>query len=165
MIAAVIFMIALGGIITALLTSSALVDANRETVLAYHGAQSALESMRGVVDYQEIFVRFSADTADDPPDPTIPSPGHLFAVRGLDPRPGDLDGFVGEIFFPVVGTILREDVLDQDFGTPRDLTGDGVVDGVDHSLDYRMLPVRVRLEWTGKGGDRELEFVAVLADI
>ena len=86
-------------------------------------------------------------------------------MRGLVPDPADPDGFVGEIFFPVVGTFLREDVLDPDFGTPRDLNGDGVVNGADHSLDYRMLPVRVWVEWTGEGGERELEFVAMLTDL
>jgi len=59
---------------------------------------------------------------------------------------------------------LREDVVDNALGMPRDLNGDGVVDTNDHSLDYRLLPVRIRFDWTGKGGRSTLEIKTLLAD-
>jgi hypothetical protein len=49
-------------------------------------------------------------------------------------------------------------------GMPRDLDGDTFVDGDDHAGDYQILPVRVRLEWQGKGGARVLEVRTMVTD-
>jgi hypothetical protein len=64
----------------------------------------------------------------------------------------------------VQGTELREDVVDTDLGLPRDLNGDGAIDGADHSADYRILPVRVTVSWTGQNGVRSMDFVTVLTE-
>jgi hypothetical protein len=57
---------------------------------------------------------------------------------------------------------LREDVVDAALGMPRDLSGDGVVDGLNHAGDYSILPVRVRVEWSGARGDETFELETIL---
>jgi hypothetical protein len=57
---------------------------------------------------------------------------------------------------------LCEYVTDMGLGMPRDLNGDGAVDTADHSLDYVILPVRVRVTWQGVGGARTVETSTVL---
>src|SRR4029077_3113943 len=102
---------------------------------------------------------------DDPGGPAT-APGANFAVTGLSTVPGDADGMVGEYIFPteLVGGVaqLREDVVDARFGMPRDPDGDGDVDSIDHSGNYRILPVRVRLRWKGMNGVRVLELESIL---
>jgi len=60
--------------------------------------------------------------------------------------------------------ILRENLELPDLGMPRDLTGDFVVDANDHSLDYTILPVAVRLVWDGENGQRQLVLYTLLTE-
>ena len=85
-------------------------------------------------------------------------------MPGVSPRVGDPDGMAGEVIFPGGGFVLREDVTDRQLGMPRDLNGDGAWDGVNHADDYTVLPVAVRVRWTGAGGPQNLFFVTTLAD-
>ena len=164
LIALTVMTIALGATTTTLVASTSLSHANRETALAVDAARSALESVKGEV-FAAAFVSFNDDPADDP-GAAGTAPGKYFAVWGLGLRQGDPDGFVGEIIFPGDGVALHEDYVDREMGMPRDLNGDLVIDvgGVDHAGDYNVLPVKVRIEWTGKSGDRELEFVTVVTE-
>ena len=95
-------------------------------------------------------------------------PGAEFVVWGLDSADSAPEGVVGEIRFPTLAGIggleLREDVEDGSLGMPRDLTGDGLVDRIDHRDDYLLLPVNVTLRWKGKTGVRTLEVQTLLAD-
>ena len=50
-------------------------------------------------------------------------------------------------------------------GTPRDLNGDGDVDQEDHSGDYQLLPVVVRVRWAGSSGFERVELKSMLADL
>jgi hypothetical protein len=78
---------------------------------------------------------------------------------------GDADGRVGEVIFPNGGngaTFLAENEVDPALGLTRDLNGDGAIDALDHSGDYRLLPVRVRVAWSGATGDRQIELEALL---
>jgi len=59
---------------------------------------------------------------------------------------------------------LREDYVSADWGMPRDLSGDSVIDDLDHSLDVILLPVTVRLEWRGSFGPRTYQIQTMLAD-
>lgn len=83
-----------------------------------------------------------------------------FAVAGLEPRKDDPDGTIGELIFPVAdgpeGPELREDVAG------RDLNADGVIDSEDHTNDYVILPVTVRVEWKGTRGVRQIELHSLL---
>lgn len=158
-----VFSIGFGALAMTLISSTSLRESNRETALAVEAAQSAIERVRGEV-FDRAFASFNADPADDPGGAGT-APGNLFAVRGLNVRRGDADGFVGEIIFPGDGFELREDAVDDALGMPRDLTADAVVENVDVADRYTILPLRVRIEWTGASGDRFLEVVTSIAEI
>jgi len=160
LLTATVFTIGIGAVASSMVASRSLGNTVRETNRALEVGQSAVESVKGEV-FEEAFVRFNATAADDPA--LGDSPGNFFAARGLNLQVGDADGFVGEILFPGDGVQLREDFVDPELGMPRDLNGDGVVDAVDHSGDYNVLPIRVRLQWTGETGARSLDFVTLLA--
>ena len=60
---------------------------------------------------------------------------------------------------------VREDLVMPELGMPRDLSGDGVIDDQDHSLDYVLLPARIQIDWRGAGGDAHVEFHTVLMGV
>ena len=120
-----------------------------ENAIATEAARKNLEFMR-IHELTEVFARFNADPADDP-DGAGTAPGQNFQVEGLSPRAGDADGMCGRIRFPGDGIDLREDVNDGQLGMPRDLNLDGVVETVDVSDSYVILPVEVRIEWRAEG--------------
>jgi prepilin-type N-terminal cleavage/methylation domain-containing protein len=162
MISTTVFLLVAGAVVTAVVVSNALNTTNRETALASRAAQSALEEMKAVT-FSEVFARYNDTAGDDPGAGS--SPGSAFVVEGLDLQDGDADGFVGTIEFPGTGKELIEDVDERDLGMPRDLNGDGGTDAADHAGDYRILPVRVTVEWSGKNGERALELVTVLTEL
>ena len=137
---------------------------NRESGLAQQAMSAVLENMGGG-EFSSIFRRYDSITADDPA--LGPAPGPDFAVPGLDPLADDLDGRVGKIILPELdtggGVELREDLDMPELGMPRDLNGDGFVDGADHSGDYQVLPVLLRLDWSGRNGKRHTEVRTILA--
>lgn len=142
---------------------------NRENAIAANAARSMLETLRNVR-LENVYRLYNADGLDDPGGPGT-GPGSSFAVDGLDVRRGDPDGMVGELVFPgvevnapgdPVDLELRENAVDETFGLPRDLDGNSIIDGADHSADYYILPVEVRLQWTGKTGEREYSVFATL---
>jgi hypothetical protein len=163
MVAVALLMIALTGLTTLLTSSMSLERSNREMGLALEAAQSTIEQLRGEA-FNEVFLRFNRDPSDDPA--LGASPGADFAVRGLNVRPNDADGMVGEIIFPGNGFVVREDFVDRDLGMPRDLTGDDPQwDNLDHDgTDVIVLPVRVRIEWRGRNGDQALQLVTTLGE-
>jgi hypothetical protein len=120
-------------------------DANRERGLALASACRAVEELRGgEPPFEEIFASLQANGG--------------FLVPGLEPREGDADGEPGSIEFPTAPAApsqLREDFTASFLGLDADidLNGDGVVDALDHSGDYLLLPVAVRVEWEGIAGD------------
>jgi len=163
MISSTVFLLVAGAVVTALVVSSALNMTNRETALASRAAQSIIEELKGTA-FDEVFVRYNTTAADDPALGT--SPGDGFAVEGLDLQADDADGFVGSIEFPGTGATLREDGEDVELGMPRDLNGDGPpLDVDDHADDYRILPVRIVIRWSGQNGDRTFELVTVLTEL
>jgi type II secretory pathway pseudopilin PulG len=162
-IAITLMLVAFAGVLSTVVSTTNLNRTNREMGLAAEAAQATIESMKNAT-LAEVFARFNASPADDPGGAGT-SPGRNFAVPGLNVRPGDADGFVGEIQFPTAGNQLREDVVDAALGMPRDLNLDLAVDGADHSLDYGILPVRVRVQWTGAGGNRQIDIVTTLANL
>lgn len=161
LVASTVLVLGMLGAIGTLTTVSRLGESNRESILAYQAARSMVESLQAEA-FEEVYERFNADPADDPGGAaTAPGPG--FDVPGLAPQAGDADGLAGRVLFPVsAGNVLREDLVDASFGMPRDLNGDDVVDGDDHTFDCIVLPVRVRIEWTGRSGDRFVEFTNIL---
>lgn len=137
----------------------------REVTLARQAARQVLEQMQGEP-LAQVFARYNASNLDDPGGVGT-APGNRFAVPGLQPRLDSPDGMVGEIVFPIVDVAgvaqLREDVVDAGLGMPRDLNGDGLVDSVDRSADYELLPVLVRISWRGRNGPAQVELKTLLA--
>lgn len=133
---------------------------DKEMSLATAAARQTLAEVQASA-FDQVFALYNSNPADDPGGAGT-APGSGVLVLGLDPQPGDLDGFVGEVIFPsVTGGVseeLREDVESVALGTPRDLNGDGAVDALDHSGDYQILPVVVRFRWQGAGGPASVEF-------
>ena len=134
----------------------------RERTAAATAAMNLLERMRGET-FAELFALYNADPADDPGGAGT-APGAGFLVQGLSPVPGDPDGFVGGIVLPAAGPPLREDVQMPRLSLPRDLNCDLRIDAEDHADDYRVLPVTVRIRWTGMAGEGRLEMSTMFAD-
>jgi len=137
---------------------------NRENAIAADAARTAIELMRNV-EFNEMYARFNPDPMDDPEGPGT-APGQLFAVPGLNVIPGTMGNMAGRIELPVVNAAgsfqLREDVVDDDMGMPRDLSGDSVIDSADHAADYVLLPVRVTVAWRGATGERRFQMFTLL---
>lgn len=151
------------GIATVVTASFTLVSVNRETATALEAGRRVVERMAAAVPFPSVFAAYNDSTADDPPGMTCPGPA--FTVAGLGAPGAQGGGGSGMITFPVLegaGTELREDVYDFDLGLPRDLDLDGQVDAEDHSSDYRILPVTVRLSWKGVTGERATVYRTLL---
>lgn len=156
-----VLMVGLGAGVLSLVTSMALARTAREQSLALQAAESVTEALLATP-YHEVFVRYNGTTADDPDPLTGPSPGDSFDVDGL--TPWDDEDAVGAIFFPGDNVLLLENVDDPVLGMPRDLDLDTLIDNVDHSVNYRVLPVHVRVRWRGGRGEREISIVTTLVN-
>jgi len=159
-----ILLVALGATLGTISTFTALERSSRETSVAQIGARAMLEQIQATP-FPDIFATFNTDANDDPAGAGT-APGAGFAVAGLDAQAGDADGFVGRIILPATAgapSVLREDLADDAFGLPKDLNGDGAIDADDHSTDYVVLPIRVRVEWAGPSGNRATELQALIA--
>lgn len=136
----------------------------REAAKATQAAREILERIHAEA-FPEAFRRYNGDLADDP-GAAGTAPGKNFAVDGLSARAGDPDGLPGEVLFPCAANQpgrLAESAVDAALGMPRDLNGDG--DTTDTMADnYRILPVRVRVAWTGPGGPGLVEIRTMLGN-
>lgn len=165
-VALAVVSVGLLGFSKAILDAMVLNQTNKESGIARRAAQGILADIEGTA-FDEVFARYNETVADD-----IGAGDHLlgvFPVEGLRLRDDDADGFAGEIVFPDAFSLggqleLREDFDDASFGMPRDLNLDGVVDGDDHSADYKLLPVLVRVSWQGRAGASKVEFRTVLIE-
>lgn len=129
----------------------------QQTGIAAEAARAAIERMRAVP-VEELLATFDADPANDPGGAGT-APGSTFAVEGL--APGALGAPVGRIVFPMDGVRIAEDITDEMLGLPRDLNGDGAIDTLDHRDDWVVLPVRIRLEWSPRGGPGTLRSLEI----
>ena len=159
-----VLVVAVGGTLGTLSAYVRLDEQTAQRSVALRAAEQQLERLRSEP-FGELFERYNADPTDDPVG-LLPSPGEHFAVAGLDVQPGDLDGFVGRILMPedpaTPGT-LREDLVNQDLGTPIDLDLDGIIDAADHTLDHVLLPVRVEVRWAGPAGLQSVTLDSTIA--
>lgn len=168
MFAAAVLAIAISGSAGAMLSAMQLDRVNRERSLALQSARRVIEQAQDV-DFAEVFAAYNSVAGDDPVAMVALGtvPGASFACNGLTVQNNDPDGVSGEILFPTVLTAgvleLREDSVDAALGMPMDLNMDGVIDALDHSGDYLILPMRVRLSWTGVTGERSADLVTILS--
>ena len=137
----------------------------REQATAVEAAMNTMETLRATP-FIDLFTSYNTNPADDPLGPGT-APGPLFDVQGLDAiiEPGGIARPIGTIVMPDVNGIVREDADLPDLGLPRDLSGDMVIDAADHSNDYLVLPVIVRIEWRSRLGPREFEMSTMFVDL
>lgn len=168
MFAAAVLAIAISGSAGAMLSAMQLDRMNRERSLALQSARRVIEQAQDV-EFAEVFAAYNSVAGDDPVAMVAAGtvPGGAFACSGLTVQNNDPDGVSGEILFPTelnAGVLeLREDFVDAALGMPMDLNMDGVIDALDHSGDYLILPMRVRLSWTGVAGARSADLVTILS--
>lgn len=150
-IAAAVLAVALTGLLSVMVSANTLRKVNRESAMANQAARELIETVQGQ-NFNTVFQTMLAAPA--------------FDVDGLRVQVGDADGSVGEVQFPTasVGGVdqLREDVVDPALGMPRDLNGDGLIDNLDHSGDYVLLPMRIRLQWRSVTGNRTLDIETLM---
>jgi hypothetical protein len=161
---AVLLLLAIGGLSSAVLTTRQLAKVNEESAMADAAARQMLEQLHSVP-FGDVFATFNTDPDDDPGGAPGTAPGTSFAVLGLSAAPDDGDGLPGRILFPTATVFgveqLREDVVDDAMGMPRDLNGDGDDDD-DASDDYVVLPVTVFIEWRGTAGRQSVQLSQLL---
>jgi prepilin-type N-terminal cleavage/methylation domain-containing protein len=157
-------------LVAGFLLVSTLTAATRQRALNGENARAAevlratIETLRNE-DLGALALAYDPDPLNDPMGPGT-APGSSFDIPGLRPVEGDPDGRVGEILLPLIdaapaGSVLpqwqvREDAVLPELGMPRDLNGDDRIDDLDHTGDYRILPVLVRARWQGQFGPRTL---------
>ncbi|MEM7518092.1 MAG: prepilin-type N-terminal cleavage/methylation domain-containing protein [Planctomycetota bacterium] len=193
MVVLTILTVAMGMYASTVISTAKLRAIHRETSIAAEAARATIERMHNVP-FAEIFARYNANGEDDPegadtaPGAFFTVQG-LDALPGSEGFVGEviLPTGTARIEVPVeidpatqrlidLGRIspprpvfknelqLREDVQDERLGLPRDLNGDNVVDDADHSDGYVILPVRVRLSWQGRQGNRTYELSTMLTE-
>ena len=149
------------------LTGSTIVSISNYAQVAKENslARAALSTQLQILQsypFADVFRDFNESDADDT---SVDAPGPGFDVLGLNPVQGDPDGRVGRFELPTPATdptVLREDLMLPDLGMPADLNADGLFDDQDHSGDYRMLPMRIILEWDGRMGPSQLTLETVI---
>ena len=158
MVSVVVLVVAVGTSLGSMTTFNDLAESDRELAIAYTEAERAIEKIRNE-DFANIFATYNQDSGDDPPGADA---GPSFDVEGLEGHDG---GSAGSIVFPVDpddSGYLREDLVLPLLGLPRDLNGDGVIDSANHATDHIILPMFVRLDWTGASGNRSIQLPVYL---
>ncbi len=190
LISVVVISLSSFGFLAASITSSALDAESRTVAVATLLTRRVLEEMQAVP-LDDVIASYNANTTDDPRGAGTAS-GSTFTLETKDVRLVT-DAYVDDCNLTLVDTtyakaeastaipksmdvsimlpttttgaveVLRENAIPAELGGPADLNGDGVIDGVDHSADYRILPVVIELQWpTADGGTRTVSYSAVL---
>ncbi len=157
-----VVVIAILGIMSALVSASRVDEATAEQVRALNGCKTMIETMRQVP-FAEVWARFNSNPADDPGGAGT-APGSNFAITGLRAQPGDGDGMPGQIIFPETGGNLSETAIDARLGMPvaKDLNGDNDAVDVNVNTTYLILPVRVVVDWQSASGRYHMEITTFL---
>ena len=136
-----------------LLSSHMASNTTHEATLAKEAARSMIEQLQAMP-LEDIYPTYKASQA-----------ASGFDVRGLDAPLDDADGKPGRILFPEQGGFLSELVVKPQYGWPMDMDRDGAVTSANVSATYKRLPVVVRVEWRGSGGDGLVEFRTVIGGL
>ncbi len=147
-----------------LLSSQMASSTTHEATLAKEAARSMIEVLQATT-LASIYSTYNANGADDPGGVNT-APGSGFAVRGLEAPLDDADGLPGQILFPELGGVLSELIDRPQYGWSMDMDRDGDDSGTANvSGTYKRLPVVVRVEWRGSGGDGLVEFMTVIGGL
>ncbi len=168
MISATVLVVGLLGFAQVIAYSVGSTTTNQETNLAVEAARAKIEEIQ-TANFDDLFALYNPIGGDDPGGAGT-APGNTFTVPGLQPDPNDPDGIVGQVIIPTMvgatgGWEIREDFQSAGLGTPRDLSGDGVIDQLDHSGDYGIMPVQVQLQWRGVRGVSRMDFKVLVAPL
>lgn len=168
MISAIVLVLGLLGFVRVIASSVGSSSRNQESNQAIQAARAKIEEIQ-TANFTDLFRLYNAAGGDDPAGVGT-APGATFTVPGLQPDPNDPDGIVGQVLLPTMvgaGGVweVREDLQSLSLGTPRDLSGDGIIDQVDHSLDYGVMPVQVSLQWRGVRGVSRMDFKVLVAPL
>jgi hypothetical protein len=161
-----LLMLGLVGYLQVIVLTAAAAQTAREQTLAAQSVRRVAEEMKAHT-FADVFALYNTNPNDDPGGAGT-GPGRNFAIAGLTAAPDDVDGFVGEVDFPTSAnnlSVLRENIADARFGTPRDLNHDGNIDGANHATDYQLLPVVVRARWRGKSGIGTFQVKTLLVEL
>jgi hypothetical protein len=153
-------MIVLLGFSRMLLSSHMASSTTHEATLAKEAARSMIERLQATP-LADVYAEFNANPADDA-GMAGSAAGADFAVRGLEAPPEDADGLPGRILFPEAGGVLSELDIQPRYGWPMDMDRDGDVLTANVSATYRLLPIVVRVDWHGSGGNGSVEFKTVV---
>lgn len=159
LVASAVLSVAACAVTAAMIHGMAVGAMNTETQEAQDAARKVIEDLSSVP-VREVFARYNTNPEDDPTGYETAVGNVLSLVSSTGAK------LEAEIIFPNAGDVtqIREDVQDPVLGLPRDLNADSVIDDLDHSQDYVMLPVRVRVTWQGVTGERSLDMCSVLLD-
>jgi hypothetical protein len=146
-----------------LISSHLASSTTHDATLAKEAARAMIEELQAMP-LAQIYPAHNASGADDPGGADTAAGPH-FAVRGLEAGPTDADGMPGRIFFPERDGHLSELLVQPQYGWPMDMDRDGDALTDDVSGTYRLLPVVVRVEWRGAGGDGVVEFKTVIGGL
>lgn len=165
MIAMAVVSIGLLGIVSSIISTLTLTNANHEEALAMNYARrqmSALEALQSKANFSTIFANYNHVTTK--------------LDQSTDANQNLSQGVV-TVYFPTdsTGTKLVETPGSFDpnpvlMGVPSsglDLNNDGRIDGAstDHSGDYKLLPVTVRVTWMSSEGARVLDLHNLLVQL
>jgi len=165
MVALLVMTVGIYMLSTTLTTALRHAAAQQERSLAVESVANLIEEVHSAP-FGEVFALYN-DVAYDDPAGAGTAPGRFFDVPGLTPlrTPGGVPLPIGEVVLPSNSGVLREDVVLPMLGMPRDLDGDLIVDTLDHSRDYLVLPMVVRVRWMGKAGPRQYEMRTMRAEL
>ena len=170
-ISAAVLVVGVLGMVSAVAASLKLVEANRETMVAHQAARALAEQMQNGT-FSQIFANYNSLGSDDPGGAGR-GHGASFDVPGL--RLSDEDRAaaqhagrstsVGAVEFPTNGAgALSESVTDAALWMPSDLNGDGAITAGAMPGSYLVLPVRIRVTWSGVAGPRTVTFQTLLVN-
>jgi len=160
-VALVVLSISLGVLVGAVFSGIRLARTDEETALASQALRATLARLASL-EPRNAFVILNAEDGDDLQGQSAQT---YLAVQEelLTDRQGQ--PVTISVTFPVDPAnpgVVREDLELPALGMPRDLDGDGEIDGADHADDLVILPVLLRLDWEGAGGPQSVQMATIL---
>jgi hypothetical protein len=159
-VALVILAVAVSSLVGATFSALRLDRVNESRAAASQALRSVVEDMKAL-ELTLVYPAFNT-SPDDDPDPDYDYRSKLDLSTKL-PHGMFVATPVAEILLPENPQgQLREDLDEPLLGMPRDLDGDGLIDAEDHSADYELLPVLLKLQWESPTGLQTVQVATVL---